>query len=83
MKRPRHFADVQKAKPQPEKTVYGKLIKKTVEKNALKGVIVVEPVEENLIQLLDLGKIDEFRQRLAAEAELRRKQMYERVLAGY
>lgn len=47
-----------------------------------KGFIVIEPREENLIQLLDEGKIDEFRRRVTASTEQRRKQMFARVIAG-
>jgi len=56
--------------------------RKSSPRRRLRGVVVIQPHEENLIQLLDEGKIDEFRRRLSADREQRRKQMFARVMAG-
>lgn len=48
----------------------------------VKGVVVMQPQEDDLIALLDAGKVDEFRLRMNASRLERRKHMYARVMSS-
>lgn len=50
--------------------------------DVFKGAVVMKQQEDNLIALLDQGKVDEFRRRLNASKLERRKQMFSRVISG-
>lgn len=51
-------------------------------KRELKGVVIIEPEENNLIALLDAGNLEEFRRQLDEGRQQRRKQMFARVISG-
>lgn len=51
-------------------------------KTAPKGFVAIEPEAEQLIALLDAGKVEEFRRRVDANRRQRRKEMFTRVLSG-
>jgi hypothetical protein len=55
---------------------------KTRTNDKLTGFVIIQPEEDNLIALLDAGKVEEFRRRLELSRQKRRKQMFARVLAG-
>ena len=51
-------------------------------KSVLRGSIPIQSDEQQLIALLDVGNVEEFRRRMDAERRQRRREMVERVLSG-
>jgi hypothetical protein len=49
---------------------------------APKGFIAMEPEAEQLIALLDAGKVEEFRRRVDAARRQRRHELFTRVLSA-